>query len=64
MEQSFDKKSFYWSEKVVSGLSLFKSVFLALVEQICLAGAEVDDLGASVAVFFLYRALLAIKSKI
>ena len=40
--------------------SLFKTIFLHFIKQICLGAAEVDDLGAAVPVLLLHGALLAV----
>lgn len=40
--------------------SLLKAILLPLVEEVGLGAAEVDDLGAAVAVLLLLRALLAV----
>lgn len=46
----------------VTGLSLFESVFLSLVEQVCLTASKVYNLRAAVSILFLYRALFAVVS--
>jgi hypothetical protein len=41
-------------------LSFLEAVLLALVEQVRLAAAQVDDLRTAIAIFLLHRALLAV----
>ena len=39
-------------------LSFLESIFFALIEEIRFGAAEIDNLGTSVSIFLLYRALL------
>ena len=42
--------------------SFFKTIFFHFIKQICLGAAQIDDLGTSVSVLLLYRALFTVVS--
>lgn len=56
------EKILYWNwfYRKIHSLSLLESVLLSLVEQICLARSQVNNLRTTVSVFFLYRTFLAV----